>query len=458
MHRNSIPYLQQWAKKKNRKPLVIRGARQVGKSYLVKLFAKTERYTLVELNFDETPELSTFFQSNNPKEILSLLEISRNCSISSENTILFLDEIQGAPDVFASLRYFYEKMPELMVIAAGSLLEFSLEEYSFSMPVGRIEYLHLGPMQFDEYLSAMKKEKLLQFLQRFDMNTEIPELIHNQLMKEFKTYLIIGGMPEAVQLFAETNSFQEIDQIQSSIVETYRDDFSKYKKRTDISRIQKIFAALPKTVSKKIKYVKLDANERAKDIEQTLHLFELAQIIYRISHSSANGIPLAAEADSKNQKLQYLDVGLLTHILGINLLTFQSDNESVLINSGAVCEQFVGQHLLYRNQYYIRPELHYWCREKKGSSSEVDFVIAYKNSAVPVEVKAGKTGRLRSLQVFLEDKGINLAVRFNTDLPSRLETTTVTQKRPYKLLSLPLYLITELHRLLELEELNTPDK
>lgn len=453
MHRNAMLYLKEWATRTTRKPLVIRGARQVGKSYLVKLFAETEGYDLVELNFDADPSKSEYFISNDPSEIVTLLELSENRDIDREKTILFLDEVQGAPQVFSSLRYFYEKMPELKVIAAGSLLEFALESHSFSMPVGRIEYLHLGPMLFDEYLQAMGKGKLVSFVQEYRFEKSIPQGIHEQLLKEFKQYLIIGGMPEAVKVFSETGSYQECERVKSSIVETYRDDFSKYKKRVNISRLQKIFSALAGSVSEKIKYVNLSRDERAKDVEETLHLFEMAQIIYRASHSSANGVPLSAEENGKIQKLLFLDVGLLSHALGLNLLTFLEGEGSVMKHAGASCEQFVGQHLLYRNEYYIRPELHYWMREKKGSSSEVDFVIAHHNRVIPVEVKAGSTGKLRSLQVFIEEKGSTLVVRFNTDTPSRYEGATITRNKPYTFLSVPFYLITELSRLLDDEAL-----
>lgn len=451
MNRNASEYLKEWASRETRKPLVIRGARQVGKSYLVKLFAEQEGYELLELNFDAEPLKGEYFTSNNPAEILQLLEISENRDIDIEKTVLFLDEIQGAPEVFASLRYFYEKMPQLKVIAAGSLLEFSLENHSFSMPVGRIEYLHLGPMLFDEYLEAMGQTKLLAFIRSYTFDKTIPAVIHEQLIKAFKQFLIIGGMPEAVKVFSETGSFKECERVKSSILETYRDDFSKYKHRANISRLQKIFSTLISCVAEKIKYVKISRDERAKDVEETLHLFELAQIIYRASHSSANGIPLSAEADTKSQKLLYLDVGLLSHALGLNLLTFQGDGDSIMVNSGATCEQFVGQHLLYRNEFYIRPELNYWIREKKGASSEVDFVIAQNSKVVPVEVKAGTRGKLRSLQVFLEEKASKLAVRFNADIPSRLETETITTGKEFTFLSIPFYLITELTRLIENE-------
>jgi len=449
MYRKSVEYLTQWSQRDSRKPLVIRGARQVGKSYLVKLFAKSEGLRCVEINFDSDPQKSSFFSSNNPLEIVQNIELSEDVTIDLTSTLLFLDEVQATPEVLASLRYFYEKMPQLRIIAAGSLLEFALEEHSFSMPVGRIEYLHLGPMQFDEFLVAMDKEKLLNYIKAFSIGDSIAEPIHSKLLNLFKIFLITGGMPEAIRVYCETSSFEELDRVKSSIISTYRDDFSKYKKRINITRLQKVFTALPGTVAEKIKYVKLDREERAKDIEATLHLFELAQIIYRVSHISSNGVPLAAEENRSSQKLIFLDVGLFSQALGLSLLTFQGVDETVLINSGAVCEQFVAQHLLYRKQYYIKPELHYWVREKKGASSEVDFVISQENRVIPVEVKAGKTGRLRSLQVFVEEKKSPISVRFNTDVPSLLKSETISQKSPFALLSLPFYLITELSRLID---------
>lgn len=448
MNRNALSYLDRWAHRKTRKPLVIRGARQVGKSYLVRLFAERENFTLVEINFDLSPGKKEIFQSKDPEQIVSLIEVMENCDIERTKTVLFLDEIQAAPEVFAALRYFYEKIPELRVIAAGSLLDFALESHTFSMPVGRIEYLHLGPMQFDEFLDALGEKRLLQFIRSFTFDTTIPTIVHEQLITRLKQFMVLGGMPEVVKLFAETASMQECERIKSSIIETYRDDFSKYQEKLDIPLLQRIFAALPAIVAEKIKYVKLDRNEKACKIESALHMFELAHVIYRVTHSACNGIPLAAEENKKSQKLLYLDVGLLSHILGINMMSFLASPEQIMSNAGASCEQYIGQHLLYRNDFYIRPELHYWVREKKGASSEVDYVIAHRGEVIPVEVKAGKTGRLRSLQVFLEEKELDRAVRFNMDVPSKVKTQTVYGQRNFTLYSLPFYLITELNRLL----------
>lgn len=449
MLRNATEYLLEWSRRESRKPLVIRGARQVGKSYLVRDFAEQNGLTLLELNFDEAPDNAKLFASNSPEEIVALLELEHGDDIDIETTLLFLDEIQSAPEVFASLRYFYEKMPKLKVVAAGSLLEFALEQHSFSMPVGRIEYLHLGPMLFDEFVRATGNSKLVEYIKSYQLTTTIPDPIHAKLMKLYTQFMIIGGMPEAVKTFIASGSYTECDRVKSSIIATYKDDFSKYKNRADIVRLQRIFSSLPRVVGEKITYSKLSRDDRAKDVEEGLHLFELAKVIFRASHSSANGIPLGAEENHKHQKLLYLDVGLLSSMLGLSVVDFLSDTDTIMINAGSVCEQYVGQHLLYKSEFYSEPTLNYWVREKKGTSAEIDFVVSHRSSVIPVEVKAGKTGRLRSLHQFIEEKKYPIAVRFNTDIATIVETETINGATPFTLLSLPFYLVTEFDRLVE---------
>ena len=340
MHRSALDYLVEWKIRVRRKPLVIRGARQVGKSYLVSAFAEKNFSDYIEINFEKDHEIISLF-SGTPEQIIKLLELRFNKTIDIENTLLFLDEIQAAPEVFAKLRYFYEDLPDLHIIAAGSLLEFILEEHTFSMPVGRIEYLHLGPMTFEEFLTANGKTMLAECIQNYSLSEELPDSVHSDLVTLFKTYLIIGGMPEAVQVYVETGSFYESEIVKESILGTYEDDFNKYASRVNHLLILNLFKKLPMIVGKKFKYVTIDRNERAQNIAKALHMLELAKITYRVKHSACNGVPLGSQVNEKKFKLIFLDVGLMAGACGLNMIDIEHVDDLMMINSGSLCEQFV---------------------------------------------------------------------------------------------------------------------
>ena len=450
MYRAALDYLIKWKMRARRKPLVIRGARQVGKSYLVSMFAEQNFSEYIEINFEKDHEIISLF-SETPEKIIKLLELKYNKTINIETTLLFLDEIQAAPEVFAKLRYFYEDLPALHIIAAGSLLEFVLEDHSFSMPVGRIEYLHLGPMTFEEFLTANGKTMLVDFIQNYSVSEDLPVSVHSDLVSFFKTYLIIGGMPEAVLAFTKTKSFYESEIVKESILRTYEDDFNKYSSRVNHMRIMNVFKKLPMVVGEKFKYVNIDRNERAQTIAKTLHMLEMAKITYQVKHSACNGVPLGSQVNEKKFKVIFLDVGLMAGACGMSMIDIENVDDLMMINSGSLCEQFVGQHLLYSDEYYKKPDLFYWVREAKSSSAEVDYVIASGSKVIPVEVKAGKTGRLKSLHQFIKEKGVDLAVRINLAKPSVFQDSnklTGGESVEYKLLSIPFYLIGQTRRLL----------
>ena len=449
MKRSELNYLKNWKDKKTRKPLVIRGARQVGKSYLVRQFAQIYALDILEINFELNDDYIACFQSKDPKQIITLLELKASQKVIAGKTLIFLDEIQAAPQVLATLRYFYEILPQFHIIAAGSLLDFILEEHSFSMPVGRIEYMHLGPLNFKYFLKGIEKEQLGKFIEEYHFSTPFPVVVHDELMKMFKLYLAIGGMPEAIEVYKDTGSLLEVDMIKQSILLSYRDDFSKYGRRFKHSIIQKVFQKLPFQIGQKLKYVNLDSNEKSSDLKKTLHLLELARIYYPVYHTAANGIPLRAQTNEKIQKPLFLDVGLLTKACGVNYAEIEAADEVTLINSGSLCEQFIGQHLLYAKPSYEEPELFYWCREKRQSSAEIDYILNYGSKIIPVEIKAGKTGTLKSLHVFIQEKQLNYGVRFNADKPSYCEIpiSLPGASGKFSLLSLPLYMVEELSRM-----------
>ncbi|MEA2040883.1 MAG: AAA family ATPase [Thermodesulfobacteriota bacterium] len=450
MLRFALEYLKTWKSKPNRKPLVIRGARQVGKTYLVRLFAEECFDQLVEINFERAPEIASLFASNDPRKIVQLLELQYNIPIRAGSALLFLDEIQARPEVLTSLRYFYEELPELHVIAAGSLLEFAIEEPTFSMPVGRIEYLHLGPMQFEEFLLAAGKDKLVTFLNEFSLGDSIADPLHGQLMDLLRIFLVTGGMPEAVAVYLNSNSWQECESTKHGLIATFQDDFNKYAREVKHQRLQLLFKKIPSLVGSKFKYVNVNRDERSGDLAKALNLLYRARIAYPVYHSSCSGIPLGATVNPKKFKVIFLDVGLMSTVTGLNLLDYEKA-DVMRVNAGAVCEQYIGQHLLYSQHLYCEPEVYYWIREKKNSSAEVDYVISEGTLIVPVEVKAGKSGTLKSLHLFLREKYHSLGVRFNTDIPSVLETQTAMPDGlniPYRLLSLPLYMVGQTRRII----------
>ncbi|MBI3535926.1 MAG: ATP-binding protein [Deltaproteobacteria bacterium] len=447
--------LVEWSKNPNRKPLVIRGARQVGKSFIVRWLGKTHFSDFIELNLEESPEIEDLFQHNNPKKTLQLLEAYFGRRLTPEKTLIFLDEIQAAPKLFAKLRFFYESLPNLAVIAAGSLLDLLLAEHEFSMPVGRIEYKHLGPVSFEEYLLARSESGLIEFLRQYVISKNtIPEPIHKKLLNLVREFQIIGGMPEAVMRYIQTQSFLEADQIKQSILSTYKDDFNKYRKRIDIQVLNKVFLAIPRMIGKKFKYTEIDSYEHSRQLSKSLQLLCQARVGIKARRTFGNGLPLGAEADNRNFKVLFLDVGLVSSATGLRIFELPDNPKHLIVNRGPVCEQFIGQHLLYLQPSYVDPELYYWERIEKSASAEVDYVIVQGPQVVPVEVKAGKTGTLKSLHFFMASKKFPIAVRFNADQPSVCRVNASSLSIPahsYELVSLPLYLVQQLPRILQIQ-------
>jgi uncharacterized protein len=450
MKRNIIKDLIAW-KNRNRKPLILKGARQVGKSYIIRYFGEEYFDNIVEINLEKETGIVELFQNRSIKEGIKLLELKKDIKITYGKTLLFFDEIQSSPELFPLLRYFYEEIPNLHIISAGSLLEFLLERHKFSMPVGRIEYMYLGPMLFDEFLEGIGKNRLINYLKNFTFKENMPNEIHQTLIEFYKRYIYLGGMPEVIENYANDKSYRNIEIIKQSIIQTYQDDFVKYKDRIDYLLMTKIYNKLPITVGKKVKYSNIDSNERSKKVGEILHLFELAKIIYKVTHTSANGLPLAAETNDKIFKNIFLDIGLMLSMQGLNYTDIDNMYDEELINIGNLSEQFVGQHLLYSLEAYRKPELYYWVREKANSSSEVDFIISQRGKVIPIEVKAGKTGSLKSLHKFINDKKIDFAIRINGNIPVIENITnklTTGEIISFQLFSIPFYLVFRLRDLI----------
>lgn len=450
--------LSTWYQKQNRKPVVIRGARQVGKSTLVRSFAEGAGLTLAEVNLERQPELAQAFESKDTARILRELEATTRIDLNGNKTLLFLDEIQACPSALPALRYLYEERPALPVVAAGSLLEFLLADHRFSMPVGRIEYLHLGPMGFGDFVEALEEPFLLKLIRTWRVGEPIAEAAHRSLLDLQRQYLLVGGLPEAVREYSRSRSFTPVRDVHASIAATYQDDFSKYAQTpTSRLRLRTTFGRLPSLVGQKLKYSNVSREDRARDVRDAVDMLAQARVAWKVHHSDCSGVPLEAGVHSRVFKCLFLDIGLMNHMLGLSWAEIGRWDERQLVNEGSLAEQFVGQHLLFRHGCTTPPSLYYWLREGKTDNAEVDYVISSGRWIVPVEVKAGKAGSLRSLHQFVNSKlsrppRLPVAVRFDLNSPSRHKLehslTSADAKAAYELLSLPLYMVEQLERLL----------
>ncbi len=452
MQRTGISFLQNWLHSSKRLPLIIRGARQVGKTWLVREFAASQNKRLIEVNLEDIPEVLPAFSSNDPQVILQKLSSAFETTIDPSESLLFIDEIQEAPEVFSKLRWFAEKMPELPVIAAGSLLEFVLGKAQISMPVGRINYMYLEPLSFEEFLLAHGRDNLVAQMKEFTFKSGILELTHQKLISLFKEYLIVGGMPAAVDIWSSSRSFEALSQKHRDILRSYRDDFGKYGGRIPSARFNEIVDTVPKDLGRKFVYSSVSRKVSIPIIKETLALLCQARVCHKVSGVAANGIPLAAEPLNHYLKVILLDVGLSSAELGLSLSELDTMEELDLINKGGIAEQAVGQLLRTTFPFYQEPALYYWVSTDKGASAEIDYVIQHGSKVMPVEVKAGSSGSLKSLHHFMHLKKLSRAVRINSGLPLLSDINVQdTQGNPvkYKLLSIPLYLTGELHRLLQ---------
>lgn len=452
MDRARIADLDAWLAAARRKPLVIRGARQVGKSFLVRDFAKRRGRRLVELNFERDPRAAKLFDEPDLDDVLRGVEALTSQRVVPGEVILFLDEIQSAPAVLAKLRWLHEQRPDLAVIAAGSLLDFVLADHTFSMPVGRISYLHLEPMSFIEFLRATKDVELAEVIDGFTLGARLPVPVHQRLTTRFREYMIVGGMPEAVVSYRESGSLLETARVQHDLLATFRDDFAKYASRAHRDRLVKVLDAVPRMVGRKFVYSHVDREDRAAALRQAADLLCKARVCHRVEATQATGVPLGAEIDERRYKLVLLDVGLLSASLGLSLTDLARVEDLVLAHEGAVAEQAVGQGLRLIEPSFHEPRLFYWSRDAKGAEAEVDYVVQHGRRVVPIEVKAGATGSLRSLHALMATRKWKRAVRFNADRPSVTQVsarTTTGAQSDYELVSLPLYLAANLTKILD---------
>lgn len=401
-------HLKTWKEEKKRKPLLLKGARQIGKTYSVRQLGKSFE-SFVEINFELTPEAKTIFDKDlDPKRILWELGLLTNTAITPGKTLLFLDEVQGAPLAILALRYFYELMPELHVIAAGSLVDFAVEKVG--MPVGRINMLYVYPLSFMEFLAATDNA---QFITAILEQRQLSHILHEKLLDILGHYLAIGGMPEAVRAWVDTHDPRASYEAQKGLAETYRQDFPKYAKRHQLSYLDILFNQIPHFIGNQFKYSEIHGDYQKRELAPCLDLLRRANVIHQITHTSANGLPLGAEANLNWFKIIFLDVGISQNLLGLDLAAWFLNPDKNLINRGAIAEAFVGQELLAYASPKSKNELYFWKREHKSAQAEVDYVYDFQHEILPIEVKSGHGSTLRSMHQFLEErKKSKFGVRF----------------------------------------------
>jgi uncharacterized protein len=396
MQRKIIDKLVEWKTSTGRKPLLIRGARQVGKTFSIIEFGKTHFNGNIHLfNLEKNPDIHLIFEKNlDSNLILSELELVINKIIEPGKDLLFFDEIQECPKAITALRYFYEENPELHVIAAGSLLEFALKDISF--PVGRLQMMFMHPMTFEEFLIANNKELLAEKIKH--PGSQLSETVVQMANNEMYNYFIVGGMPESVTTFLNSGSFMEAIQVQSDLIATFRQDFSKYGGYSDKHCLNSVLSAVAHRTGEQIKYSKLDENYTNPTVKKAFELLENARLFSKVRAASPAGSPLRASASEKKFKTVFLDIGLLSNLNGfysdktINKQKFSSEF------NGKMAEQFIGQELIAATDR----DVYYWSRNARGSNAKTDYLIEKEGNIIPIEVKSGKSGSLKSLHLLLD--------------------------------------------------------
>lgn len=408
--------LEEWKESTTHKPLLLRGARQVGKSSAVRHLGTQFKY-FAEVNFESAKSIATFFKGDlDVKLISSKISNYIQVPIIPGQTLLFLDEIQACPEAIMALRFFKEDYPELHVIAAGSLLEFALQSLP-TFGVGRIHSVFMYPMTFDEFLVAMDMGGLLAMRREATATHPLDAPFHDKLVNLFRTYLMVGGMPEAVATWRETTDFLKCQQVHQDIILTYEDDFNKYGRRVNPELLRLTLHGVCHQIGQKLTFSRISEGYRSAKIREALNLLTLAGLVIPVVATSANGVPLDAESDEKRAKYLFLDSGLLLAILHLDgqlghdlIKLIMTATPQDLINKGSITEMVAGLEISRYKSPVMRPRLFYW--EKTGNSiAEIDYLSIRSMKVLPIEIKAGTQGGMKSLWIFMREKHLNNAVR-----------------------------------------------
>lgn len=411
-------YLEEWASRPLHKPLLLRGARQVGKSTAIRHLGKKFK-NYVEVNFEKQTSLIGLFKGRDidVTRIVPQIAAVTGQKIEAGKTLLFLDEIQMCPEAIMALRFFKEDMPELHVIAAGSLLEFALDELP-TFGVGRIHSMFVYPMTFDEFLIANGEQMLLDERNKSNASNPLPSPLYNKLIDLLRTYMLVGGMPEVVAKWVETHNYLACQEMQDDIVLAYEDDFPKYRKRIDPMLLRHTLRSAAVQATRKFVFSEVGNGYKSADVKKALDMLTKAGILIPVTHTSANGLPLGSETNTSYRKMLLLDTGLMLRLLNmttgdISELTEQilTCDVSELVNKGSMAEMLAGLELLHYRTPNIRHDLYYWQRQSKNSLAELDYVSSYRQTVLPIEVKASAQGGMKSLWIFMREKHLTHAVR-----------------------------------------------
>ena len=434
MKRFILEKLQKWKDSPRRKPLILKGARQVGKTWVLQEFGKEFPDGCAYFNFDKDIEYKQFFESTkNVHRIMKNLSMASGQKIT-EKTLIIFDEIQACPEALNTLKYFCEDAPEYYVASAGSLLGISLTQ---GFPVGKVDFLEMGPMTFTEFLYACGDDNFAEYLGEVDDFEKIPDAFFNPLIEKLKMYFIIGGMPEAVAVWTETGDIAEAEQVQLNILSSYESDFGKHAPAIDVPKIKLIWESLPSQLSKENKkflYSAVKTGARAREYENALNWLKDSELVRKASRISKPGLPLSAYDDLNAFKIYMSDVGLLRKQSKLSYSAFAEENRLFTEFKGALTENFVYQSLL--RQFEVKPR--YWA----DAPYEVDFILQYDNDIIPIEAKAGINVKSPSLKKYGERYGEN------TPLKVRLSLRNLTFDGD--VLNVPLFMVDELARLLNL--------
>jgi len=399
-----------WKADLHHKPLLIRGARQVGKSSAVRNFGRNFKYFL-EINFEKNKKAQLIFEGDlSPKRICNDLSAIFLTPIIPGETLLFLDEIQSCENAIQSLRFFYEDFPELHVIAAGSLLEFAMKNLS-SFGVGRIRSMFMYPFSFDEFLLARGYSGLLEAKKGASPEMPLSAPLHDKLVEQIRYFYLTGGMPAAVKLWIEKQNYKECKAVHNDIVLSYFDDFAKYHKRVDPLLLRNTLTAVAVNIGTKFKYTNVDPGYDSKQVKMALEMLVMAGLIIPVTHTSSNGQPLGYETNDKIRKFIFIDTALLFSLHQLKVEDILISTPVDFVNKGNLAEMFVGLELVKYSDFYSKSDLFFWQREEQKTQAEVDYVIIRNGVLTPVEVKAGTRGSMQSLNIFLEKKKLTNGIR-----------------------------------------------
>lgn len=413
MKRNIFNVLEEWKNEKKHKVLLLRGARQVGKTYIVRELGKSFKH-FMEVNFEKDENVQLFFEQNlDPEQICAKLTAYFRIPIKNTETLLFFDEIQSCPKAIQSLRFFYESKPGLHVIAAGSLLEFALADIP-SWGVGRIRSLYMYPLSFDEFLMANNQEALIGIKKEASPGKPIEKVFHEKLKDYLKVFLMTGGMPEAIDVFIR-DGINMAQRVLSDITTSYYDDFVKYKRRIPLLRLREVLGSVVKQAGGKFIYSKAGSLSNSAQAKEALDLLEMAGLVYKIYHTSGQGIPLGTDINYKLFKVLMHDNGIFQQIAGLKLSDFLIAGNIDILNKGSIAEAFVGIEMIKYSNVYEKQQLYYWHREKRGSSAEVDYLIEQDGRVIPIEVKSGGSGKMQSLNRFIKEKDSAYGLRVSLE-------------------------------------------